>query len=191
MMNPKIIIVVLLLATQVTAMAQVNFPLNAAGKIEISDVVMDSLEKKELYALANTWFTSLSKTPGLSVKAIRKDSIQGDITADLEFPVYYQTGVFQKVLGMVTYKLTVSVKDNKYRYVFTDFVLHQYKQDRYYKAVPTGMEKPLEDTEAKGWQKNWDRCKSSTNARVTSQIADLKAKMIPVAPVAARKKLDW
>lgn len=191
MMNPKIIIVVLLLATQLVAQAQVNFPLNAAGKIEISDVVMDSLEKEELYELAGNWFTSLSKTPGLTVKAVKKDSIQGNIVADLEFPVFYQTGIFQKVLGVVTYKLTVSVKENKYRYVYTDFVLHHYKQDRYYKSVPAGKEKPLEETEAKGWQKNWDRCKTTTRARVNSQIADLKAKMIPAIAPVVTKKLDW
>jgi hypothetical protein len=192
MMNPKIIVVVLLLALQVTAHGQVNFPLNAAGKIEISDVVVDSLKKEDLYALASNWFNSLSKTPELTLRAISKDSIQCDITAELEFPAYYQTGVFQKVLGMVTYKLTLSVKDNKYRYVYTDFVLHHYKQDRYYKSVPTGKVKPLEETEAKGWEKNWERCKSATNSKVMNQVADLKAKMIRVqTPVNTAKKLDW
>jgi hypothetical protein len=191
MMSPKIIVVVFLLASQLAARGQVNFPLNARGKIEISDVIVDSLNKKDLYTLAGNWFTSLSKAPGITVKEIRKDSVAGEIVAELEFPVFYQTGVFQKMLGRVAHTLTLSVKDYKYRYVYTDFVLHQYKQDRYYKNVPSGQIKPLEEPEAMGWQKNWDQCKSATQMRVNDQIADLKVKMIPVAPINASKKMDW
>jgi hypothetical protein len=191
MMSPKIIVVVFLLASQLAARGQVNFPLNASGKIEISDVIVDSLKKEDLYTLAGNWFTSLSKSPGITLKEITKDSLRGEIAAVLEFPVFYQSGVFQKVLGRVSYNLTLSVKDYKYRYVYTGFVLQPYKQDRYYKSVPSGKIKPLEEPEAKGWQKNWDQCRSVTQTRVNNQIADLKAKMIPAPPVNASKKMDW
>ena len=191
-MNPKIIVVVLLFSILHTVRGQDQFALNTSGKIEISDVIIDSLKKEELYVLASNWFSSLSITPGLKVKTISEDADGGEIAAELEFPVYYQSGVFQKVLGMVSYKLTLSVKDYKYRYVYTNFVFHHYKQDRYYKTVPTGKIKPLEELKAEGWQKNWDRCKATTNIKIKNQIIDLNAKMIPVvAPINVTKKLDW
>ncbi|HZX74685.1 MAG TPA: DUF4468 domain-containing protein [Cyclobacteriaceae bacterium] len=197
MMNPKIIIVVFLILIKSAVYGQVSFPLNASGKIEISDVVIDSLKKEDLYARASSWFESLPKTPGIKLNAINEDPINGNISGDLEFLVYYQSGILQKVLGSVTYKLTLGVKDNKYRYTYTDFVFHYYKQNRNYQTVPTGKVKPLEDAKASGWQKNWNKCKVATNTKVTNQINAIKAKMTKaVAPAVSatkteQKKLDW
>jgi hypothetical protein len=192
MMNPKIIIVAFLIVTN-TVCGQVNFPLNASGKIEISEVVIDSLPKEELYSQADKMFASLSNTPELKLKALKKDSVQGNMIASLEFPVYYQSGVIRKMQGLVSYQLELSVKDNKYRYVYTDFVFHAYAQDRYHFNVPTGKVKPLEETEAFGWQKDWDRCRNSTKVKVDDQVATIKTKMIPVVapPVTVSKKYDW
>ena len=192
-MNPKIIIVVFFFTMQLTVRGQVNFPLNTSGKIEISDVVIDSVKKEDLYALASTWFETLKKNTTVTMKTIRRDSINGNISGDMEFSVFYQSGVIQKVLGSVTCKLEIDVKDYKYRYRYTDFVFHEYKQDRYYRSLPTGKTKMLEEPEALGWQKNWEHCKSATNTKITNQIIELKQKMIPVkvAAVALKKKVDW
>ena len=191
MMNPKIIIVVILFfAIQITVCGQVSFPLNVSGKIEISDVVVDSVKKEDLYRLAGNWFNSMSKTTGTKVKALRRDSLQGNISGNLEFMIYTDSGVLQRLLGAVTCDLELDVKDNKYRYVYTNLVFHEFKQDRYYQYVSTGKTKPFEEPAAMGFQDNWEKCKESTNKKISNQIASLKAGMIQ-RNVVTRKKQEW
>ena len=95
----------------------------------------------------------------------------------------YQRGVATKQIhGTVTYRVTLDIKDNKYRYTVSDFVYHYYQKDRNFNYVPTGRTKPLEDTEAHGWQKTWEKHKTYTSEQVQVLVKKLKDEIKPPPP---------
>jgi hypothetical protein len=192
----KIIIAISLFVMQFAAYGQSGLPLNSSGKIEISEVVKaDSVKKDDLFQRSASWLGELASTD-LKVTILEKDSINGKIKSELRFLVYSQTGVLKKVQGAITYSLTTEVKDDKYRYVFTDFVYHYYSQNRNYQVVETGKKKSLEEPKASGWQKSWDHTKSVTRSKIVNQINSMKIAMAtkkptPVLTATETKKTDW
>jgi hypothetical protein len=140
------------------------------------------------------WLKSLTRDEGKLIDAA-KDSVQGRVSADFEFPVYSQSGVFKKMNGTIRYRIVLEAKDGKYRYTFSDFIYSYYKQDRTYKMSPTGMTKMLEETEASGWKKLWTQHRKTVAHVVDEQIAALKTQIIE-RPTASEKKpsekkIDW
>jgi hypothetical protein len=60
--------------------------------------------------------------------------------------------------------------------------------------VKTGKTKPLEETEAAGWQKLWTQHRKTVFSLVNQQIAGLKIKMIETPDTnnkPTEKKVDW
>ena len=170
-------------------------PLNAAGKCEATEVVVvEGFTKAVLYPNALKWLKGLTHVDG-KLSAVEKDSIAGKISGNFEFLVYAQSGILRKVAGSVSYHMQVETKDGKYRYSFSDFVFHYYAQDRKYKMVKTGKTKPLEEDEAMGWQKLWTDHRKGTQDRVSTQVAELKTKIIEVpkdvSVKAEEKKVEW
>ncbi len=130
-------------------------PVNGSGKCEIAEVVLaEGLPKTILYFNEVQWFKMLAGSD-VKLSSIQNDSIEGKTEGNIEFLVYSQSGILRKVAGAIRYHVSVEVKDGKYRYTFTDFIFDYYKQDRNYHMVKTGKTKPLEETEAAGWQKLW------------------------------------
>ena len=127
------------------------------------------------------------------IKTIAKDSLEGNYSGDASFMVYAQSGVLQKVSGKITYRYQLSVKDNKYRYVFDDFVFHYYHQDRNYKMVESGKTRSLNDAKAAGWQKLWDQHRQTTKTKMAAAIAELHATLTfkPKKEKAKEKKVEW
>lgn len=172
-----------------------DFPLNESGKIYFYEVVKaDSLTKDFLYHNALKWVYAL-RNPDLQM-TVKPDSLKGKIEAENELSVYSQTGVLKKLSGKVTYTSSVEVKDNLYRYTFSNFVFHYYKQDRTYKIVATGKTKDLEDSKASGWQKLWDQHRNTVFKKITGDIAQLKIAIVevPVDPKkeqAKKKEIKW
>ncbi len=159
-------------------------------RIEFASVVIaDSLSKQFLFKNAKNWVMLLNHHDEKTSITL-EDSIGGRVFGKSLFFVYSQTGILKKVSGTINYNLSIEVKDNKYRYRFSDFVFHYFKQDRYYNMVETGKTKPLEDTEASGWQKLWAQHKSTTYLKIHDQINAMKIKMVEKQRIAAEEKVE-
>jgi len=193
-MRRTCILLLLLPCLTISGYAQ-DFPLNESGKIYFYEVAKaDSLTKDFLYHNALKWFYAL-RNPDLQM-IIKGDSLKGKIDAQNELSVYSQTGVLKKLSGKVTYTSSVEVRDNLYRYTFSNFIFHYYKQDRTYKIVETGKTKDLEDSKASGWQKLWDQHRNTVFKKITGDIAQLKIMIVevPVDPKkeqAKKKEIKW
>jgi len=193
-MHRVCILLLLLLCLVISGYTQ-DFPLNESGKIYFYEVAKgDSLTKDLLYHNALKWLYAL-RNPDLQM-TIKADSLKGKIDAQNELSVYSQTGVLKKLSGKVTYTSSVEVRDNLYRYTFSNFVFHYYKQDRTYKIVATGKTKDLEDSKASGWQKLWDQHRNTIFKKITDDIAQLKIMIVevPVDPKkeqAKKKEIKW
>ena len=170
-----------------------SLPIDESGKIFFSEVVLaDSFPKEKLYKNSLAWFNSLNR-PEEKFTFSNKDSIQSSATGQYEFQVFAQSGLLRKMVGLITCKASIETKDYKYRYTFSDFVYHYYKEDRNYKMVKTGKTKPLEDKDAAGWQKQWEKHKQATFAKVNSLVASSKVeipKKLATTPK-KEKKIEW
>jgi hypothetical protein len=177
------------------SIAQV-LPIDTTGKVTYYEIVeAPALKKELLYENALTWVETLK---GIEDKVVIEttDVLAGKIVAKNEFPLFSQTGVLKKLSGKVTYQMTIEMKDNLYRYKFTDFVFHYYKQDRTYKIVATGKTKKLEDLKAAGWQKLWNKHRAQTAAKIQTDLTELKIQMatVPVSPTKEaekKKEIKW
>ena len=170
-------------------------PLNESGKCELAEVVVaEGFLRSALLENATNWAKGLTKTEG-KLTSVVKDSIEGKLGGNFEFTVYSQTGILKKVSGSITYHFAIETKDGKYRYSFSDFVFHYYKQDRNYQMVRTGRTKPLEEPNANGWQKLWTQHRGTVYALTSHQLEELKTKIIEVQNATnskpPEKKVDW
>ena len=169
-------------------------PVNGSGKCEIAEVVLaEGFLKSTLYSNQLQWFKALAASD-VKLSSIQYDSIEGQTAGNVEFPVYSQSGILRKVAGAIRYHVSVEVKDGKYRYTFSDFIFDYYKQDRNYHMVKTGKTKPLEETEAGGWQKLWTQHRKTVFSLVNQQIDALKIRIIETPDTnnkPAEKKVDW
>ena len=174
--------------------AQTLLPLNEEGKVYFSEVVnAESLKKDFLFLNASTW---------LDKKQFKEkivDSASNKLIASQEFLVYDKGYLFKRIHGKITFSATIEVKDNKYKYTFTDFVYHYYKEDRYHKMVPARQTKALEDKKAPGWQALWQEHKATTLHSITNYVNDMKASIVMLPEtkkeptVAVQKKIteNW
>ncbi len=152
------------------AYAQATLPMEG-GKVLFYDVVpVDSLSKDILHQNARRCLTE-------HAFAEVADSVTTEgytLTSTGKFPVYATGYASKKQNGVITYTLHIDIKEKKYRYRFTDFVFHYYRENRNYQFVPTGKTKPLEDSTASGWQKTWESNKKTTQTSVSTLVRDLK-----------------
>lgn len=176
----KVLITLLLLLTSFFQVSGQEMPADENGKVVFYEVVQTApLPKAALYANAVQWLSG--KLPAW------QDETGGDtaacrLTAAYEFPVYAKGYVSQQIHGTITCRLTVQIKDSRYRFYLSDFVFHYYHMDRTYKMVPTGKTKPLEEAKAPGWQKTWDSHRQAALKAATELAAGLKAGMKNKAP---------
>jgi hypothetical protein len=156
-------------------------------------VVADSLSKQSLFHNAVNWVSDLKDE---KTKLSQNDSILGKIEGESSYLVYtQQAGILKKLSGRVSYKISIEVKSNKYRYRFSDFIFHYYKQDRYYNMVETGKVKSLNEQSASGWQKLWDSHRATTQNKMKEYSKLLEIKMIEKPEIASEKviakKVEW
>jgi hypothetical protein len=190
-------IIALLIITSVIksyAVAQ-SFPLNEAGKIAYYEVVeVDSMKKDLLYHNSIKWINHL-KAYNHKIETTLSDSLTGKVMVENEFSVYSQSGILKKLVGKFTYSTVIEMKDNRYRYTFTDFVFHEYSPDRYHNILPTGKIRNLEEVKAVGSQKQWDKHRTLIANKIQQDIINLKSKMVeitaPVENVAPKKTVKW
>ncbi len=172
--------------------AQIVLPKDEEGKITYMDVVrMDSVSADTLYKRIKQWVMFTYPKSKTTI-----DSITRRIVTRERFLVYTNPGVLKEIHGAVRYDLAIELKENRYRYTFTNFVFEYYKQDRNFKYNPTGKEKPLEEEKFPGWQTPWEKHKNNTDAHVKQKIEDLKKSVgnkkpetMVIPPV--KKTQDW
>lgn len=170
----KTLFICLLFSASLAARAQSALPVNETGRVTFTEVVKtDSLKKALLYTNAKKWLSA----NGFQLTATPEDSAAGKLVGSQEFYLYARGYISKKIHGKIAYTATIEVKDNRYRYAFTDFMFAYYKEDRTYNMVPTGKEKPLEETKASGWQSLWEQHKKTTQTKINSSINSLKAAM--------------
>lgn len=156
---------------------QASLPLNEKGKVSFLEIVKaDTTEMSTLYQLADNWIRKNFKSNQMTS---HKTDTAGFINSEGSFLVYNKGIISKEPHGRIRFNISIDVKNNKYRYCFTDFVFEYYKQNREYKFVATGKEKPLEETKSPGWQSLWDKHRLETNKVINNYIVNLKTSMIP------------
>ena len=166
-----------------------DFPLDPKGGIVYQEVVeVDSMKKEQLYQNALKWIQFLSQEDENLIT--RRDSIAGSIFIQSSFIVYTQSGIFRKVSGKIHYSISLDVKNDKYRFNFSDFVFHYYSETRNYMMMDNHKTKQLEEPVATGWQKLWNKHRETVNTKIRHNIRTLKQKMTEKEPVVSRKPAE-
>jgi len=114
-----------------------------------------------------------------------KDSDKGTIRATGGVLVAKKSSVAMHEDARIDYTMTIEVKDNKYRYWFTDFVIVPYARDRYANFVPvSGKNVALENGMSGLSKRDFDGYTAKLMANVKDIGNRLKTYMkTPVAPV--------
>ena len=167
-----------------------TLPLDEHGKVSFYEVVpADTIRAGVLYAHAKRWLGHRGHTLAVA------DSAAGRLVAAQAFGVYDRGYLTKKLHGNVRYQLTVEVKDGRYRLQIDNLLFAYYQEDRAYRLVPTGKTKPLEDTQAAGWQRLWENHRHDTLLALNRLAADLKTAMLavpePPAPVRPVRSAAW
>ena len=136
------------------------------------------------------------------IKIVNQKKIEDNLSTDTiswvgttigGFLVYHLKSPF----GEVRYSLTIEIKDERYRYTFTDFVFYPYSRNRYGKFErDKWVSKPLEEPKLEGHQKQWERTKEKTAEKVAALVFDLRITMaeIPTENVVSPQVVlddDW
>lgn len=162
---------------------------DTVAKVIYSEIVkVDSANRFDLYKKAVQWVQKQK----FEVK--EEDALTGKVVAKNRFEVVTDKGVLAKPNGDFTHEVLIDVKDGKYRYTFTNFTYRQYKQDRNLKYVPVKGTKPIEESNAPGWKKQWGKNKMQVNQKVEGYIASLREAMkyVPSAEaVPVKPKEEW
>lgn len=156
----------------------VSFQKDENGKYIFYEVVtVDTASRDTLWKNAKLWMRSLLNEK--KDKITFEDFLTGTIESQTSFMVYTPSIISKTPHGMISYKVSIDVKDRKYRYSFTDFQFQFYKQDKSFKYVPVkGNIKPLEKEKYPGWQSSWNAHKITVKKRVDAQILNLKQEIV-------------
>lgn len=188
----KFIYFSLLLTLSSACYAQALLPVDdETRKITFEEIVkLDSVPADKLYQYADVWMSQNFKNKDMVTQF---DLASGYLQSQGRFKVYTKGGISKTIHGTIRYDVSIDIKSGKYKYKFTNFVFEYYKQDKQYKYVPTGKEKPLEDPKFPGWERPWARYKRETAVNINNYILSLKAAMAykEAPPKPKIKKEDW
>jgi hypothetical protein len=103
-----------------------EFPKNESGQIEFLEVLEVNLPKEKLYANAKEW---VAKTFGNYKSAIQlEDDPNYRLIIKGVSPIDYISSTVVAVVTTsekVSYTISIDCKDNKYRYIFNDILVHR------------------------------------------------------------------
>ena len=148
-----------------------NIPVDPDTKlITYKEVVPQNGTKDYLFNQCISWISSYFKSPE-SVTSVR-DKATGKIQGIGRLRIFYEDKDGNKVDGgIITYDLKLEFKDNKYRYVFSDFNLKQNSR------FP--IEKWMNKNDA-AYNPKWDDYLYQVDTCMQSTIRSLKKGMLPV-----------
>jgi hypothetical protein len=178
-----------------TAQAQL-FPIDSVSqKITYTDIVVldSSFTASILYKNAEIFFQE--NFPKSANYNTQFDLKEGFISCQNAYLVYTKGGISKEIHGKITYDVKVEIKNNKYRYTFTNYIFEYYAINREFKYMPTGRLKPLETKKYHGWQPAWNKHKRMTHEKMITLIQKLKTQMstLPASNITPTrtKKAEW
>lgn len=190
-MRYKIVLISVLVVHSLVK-AQVVLPIDSStNRVTYYEVVKTdtSLHKSVLLLNAEKWTEK-----NLKVEEIKADSHK--IVGSGVMVMSESKGIMEKNSGRFTYDFIIEVKEGKYRYMFTNFVYNKYTLDKNGKKQYE-HKKHLEDAKAPGWNRLWNKHKSTLDQRIKTLIADMKVQMninpflAPVEIKIKQKSTDW
>lgn len=145
--------------------------------ITYKDVITESGNKDELYIRSFDWINANYKNPSEVTR--RRDAVNGEIEGQHRIQLFYKDKDGNTIkTGLVEYTFKLQFKDNKYRYIFTNFYLKD--KSRY----------PIEnwlDKNNPGYSPLWDDYLKIIDNHISKLIDNLKA----VMPAKKIKKDEW
>jgi hypothetical protein len=158
---------------------EVKFPMDSStGKITFIEVVnVDSATADQLYSRAKLFVADSYK----SNKAVTQLNDDAAKTVLIK-PIIINHAKGFGEYGYTSYQFTIQCKDNKYRYIITDF----YHHGREYAMNKMKDGGPLEQDEARGNnKKTWQQIKQEDFDDINNLIAELKKAMT------SKSNSDW
>jgi len=174
----KIILSVLLLSVSVFVNAQ-DLPVDPETKKITYTAVVDvpGMKKDDLYNRAKAWFVTSSGVTKLALELEDKET--GKLLGKVNNPIKVNNPPLNNKfeVGSVIYTVTVIAKDDKYKYIFTDFVHDSDGRDKVISCGPLENKKSAAKSMVNrdmpsNWQ--WNKMKDVTNETVLAQIEALK-----------------
>ncbi len=162
------------------AVAQANeLPLDVNGKFSISDIVeLPGTQKDFLYKNALS-FAKKIKIDQKRTSFLTSNLDSARISTKGSFLISPIGSIGKSIAGAMNYTLLIEVKDGKYRYTITDFILNDYQKNRYGRFEPvTGKYTPLEVEPTKINQKQWEHNCMVTKEKTDRLIVELKNAML-------------
>jgi hypothetical protein len=147
---------------------QVEIPRDPdSKKFSYTEVVnLDTTSQKTMFSRAVSWFETKFKTQSLDLK----NEGEGKVSHKGSFPASYKYMSFVMEVSIL-YNVTISVKDGKYKYEFTDFNFSSSNQG-------TTSTRTLESyDEMKGQDKTKKQIYEKVDTEVKSMIEDIKKTM--------------
>lgn len=167
----------------------------ASASAQADSLVMDENNKYVYYQVVEqqgfsadslqTRAVSFTKKAFTAKKLKFKDSSKGVIHAVGGVMVSKKSLISMHEDARIDYTMTIEVKDGRYRYWFTDFVMVPYQRDRYANFVPvSGKNIPLEKGLSSLSKKDFDSYTDKLMANIKDIGNRFKTYMkAPVAPV--------
>lgn len=159
--------------------SNIKFDKDENGKIIFYGVVSgDTVPARDtLWLLAQSWIRTILNEKG--DKVTYEEMLSGTIEAQVSYLAYIESIISKIPHGKISYKVSIDIKNKKYRYTFTDFEFQEYKQNRQdFKYYPiNGKPTPLEKERMFGYQGAWDSHRYNLKKKMESQILNLKTQM--------------
>ena len=169
----------ILLFTFTQASGSLEYSFDESGKIVFMEVVNTKLGYDTLFQnLDNLGFDmDRNDDKGIVVKTFKKAA---------SFMLYNKR-ISKVPHGRLSYTLLIEVKDNRYRYLITDFVFHEYERNRYGRfEEKRNSEKAIEPL-LKNPDKKWENHSQTILEKMESEITKLKEDLETI-PVGEKQK---
>lgn len=172
--------------------SNIKFDKDENGKIIFYGVVSgDTVPARDtLWLLAQSWIRTILNEKG--DKVTFEEMLSGTIEAQVSYLAYVESIISKIPHGKISYKVSIDIKNKKYRYTFTEFEFQEYKQNRQdFKYYPVnGKPTPLEKERMFGYQGAWDSHRYNMKKKMEAQILNLKTQMKRVIKKPEAPKTD-
>jgi hypothetical protein len=162
-----------------SSFSQTNvFPIDANGEIVYSGIVnVDSINSKELYVRAHTWFANTFKSAQSVIQLDDKDAGKIIGKGFIQVVTPFKAGIEGTIgfVGNVYFTLDIQTKDGKYKYVLSNFsYVHSNTNTEFDFKSSSVVKNGLYQ---KKWDMWWQNAKINTNTDVLNLIESLKKAM--------------
>lgn len=147
----------------------------AQDALKYSEVIkIDTIPKDELYNRAKLWFVDVfnSANDVLQLESQQDGQLIGKATFEYVPKMFILSDLSK---GMVKYTLQVFIKEGRYKYIVTDFILNSRHN---FGLITTSMECPKPKLRDKKWSdKTWIDIKNQIDRQIQPLIISLQSGM--------------